>query len=935
MGKSGKERIIDLNSNGSDHLYSKNSNKKESGNKILQVEAFEQLDKIVRAQIKGLDTYKDECASENGSALTYPRLHNAILIEGGRGSGKTTFLLNALDELRQPSPSYDWFEGLSDKLQVLDIIDPTLIETKEHIIIVIIALIDAALDDAKNKPKADRNRVDDARRRMAEGLGLLDGIGKANPYGDEWEDAEWIMSRGLRKARSGRSFERSFNNYLAEALQVLCKKAFDLAFDDVDTNFQHGKALLETVRKYLTSPKLVLLISGDLELYGRLIRRNVYDNFGKAVMEFDPEIIGEEKTNISTAVQELEEQYLLKILPTQNRIKMTSLSGIMRSSDEDKEDVKLIPIGEYEGGLPSLLQWATNKVREKLLDSNSVPKHHPFVELICREHLRLVIEYLRAISKNDLGDVFSVFDTRLRYAGIKTLQLANTSHDGALYRAFDWLAGQINPTTLARFGVPSDANQAIVLHCLALAISREHKNSPAQCLRTLLTLSLPVSMMKRSGFSQLEVRKAMLAFIWGDASPDLLEVAARIGVIARSVTNEERLGSFGNLKASCFGSVGTKGEMKRLEVLKQIFDCKLVEDDDSKIKTVKNLYATVKRQNSKFSEKSWLGVIGEDGKVNTSQHFKGVAWFPLDDLKKRCGPFGVILDGLIYERFSIRGEKFSSISAISLLAITADLLAEKECEDIDLSKQKKILTIPAFIPFENTARTRLPEVESGLSSESDEEDIRNDHKVSPVKNQNTDYITKNQDQFDVFMDRIKVWKNFSKQVIIGGGKDENNKMQVSLPVLSQVAERIHDQLLSLDEEVSLEWKTGHILHRQITNILHAILVSTSEISGRFESPKTSDDVLIQSLQRVIDSKTTNLHPLAAIILSCPLIWVILPTNHGHSVKRVNYATEVNHEEGIQSPGEGPSALFSQLQIRSAGLGRTHRRLSGSQTARHS
>ncbi|MDQ9533230.1 hypothetical protein RF073_20100, partial [Serratia marcescens] len=84
------------------------------------------------------------------------------------------------------------------------------------------------------------------------------------------------------------------------------KKAFVLAFDDVDTNFQHGRTILETMRKYLTSPQLVLLISGDLDLYGRLVRRNIYDTFGKNVMEYDSDVIGQEKTGIAAAVQELE-----------------------------------------------------------------------------------------------------------------------------------------------------------------------------------------------------------------------------------------------------------------------------------------------------------------------------------------------------------------------------------------------------------------------------------------------------------------------------------------------------------------------------------------------------------------------------------------------------------------------------------------------------
>ncbi len=309
-----EKRIIDLNLSEAGSLTNPNA--------VLQREAFGQLDSIIRAQLDRLK--KSSFKPPTGKELSYPRPHNGVLIEGGRGSGKTTFLLSALHYLQAQSQN-NWFEGLPCKLQVLPSIDPTLIETKEHIVIVIISLIDAVLDDPANNPEADRTIVNEARRKMAEGLGLLDGIGKSKPYGDEWEDPEWIMSRGLRKARNGRSFETKFHTYIYEALRVIKKKAFVLAFDDVDTNFQHGHTILETIRKYLTSPQLVLLISGDLELYGRLVRRNIYDTFGTSIMKYDSNVVGKEKTRVTVAVQELEEQYLLKIVPPQNRIPMMPL----------------------------------------------------------------------------------------------------------------------------------------------------------------------------------------------------------------------------------------------------------------------------------------------------------------------------------------------------------------------------------------------------------------------------------------------------------------------------------------------------------------------------------------------------------------------------------------------------------------------------------
>ncbi|MBN5402452.1 hypothetical protein JY555_12730 [Serratia marcescens] len=844
-------RIIDLNGNGAERF--------DNPDKVLQDEALDQLNAIIQAQISSLEA--PPFTPPTGKELSYPRPHNGILVEGGRGSGKTTFLLNALHYLQRQSQgsAYNWFEGLSSKLQVLPPVDPTLIETKEHIIIVIISLIDAALDDPANNSEADRTAVNEARRKMAEGLGLLDGIGKSKPYGDEWEDPEWIMSRGLRKARNGRSFEIKLQVYIFEALKVLNKKAFVLAFDDVDTNFQHGRTILETMRKYLTSPQLVLLISGDLDLYGRLVRRNIYDTFGKNVMEYDSDVIGQEKTGIAAAVQELEEQYLLKIAPPQNRISMMPLGGIMQS--ESSTEIMVVPFRQTEK--TPLREWASGNIRRQLLEGLSVngerSPYHPFLELISREHLRLVIGYLRAIGDPSsvlaCRGVFSVFETRLRLSGVDSLQLAHATHNDVLLLVFRWLVAQDKPTSLARFGVPSDADKAIILHCFALAISKELNGSPVKCMRTLLTLNLPISMMQRPGFSEVEVRKAILEFIWDDASPDLLEVAGRIGSIARFDTVEESSNSIGNLRASCFGSVGTKKKEERSEIMSRMFHL-----SQAKVKTVQDLKNAIKSEGFTVSADKWLNTLASNTEIAGLNAEKGVVWFPLENLTIRCGAFGSLLDLLTYDRFSSRGEQFRSISALSLLAAISKILADEE--DRELHELALTSIIPVFRPDAGVVRADQSEVDdtpSNSNAEGDFEPLEAEYKSD----------------FQAFMERMNAWKCFARQYASEAEQTDRKTAEVSPSELARIAERIHDQLTSLDEKVTSEWKTGHILHRQITNVLHALLVITSGSSGRLASPKSTDRPLVEALRHATAKNARTFHPLAAIVLACPLVWAFL------------------------------------------------------------
>lgn len=855
--------IIDLNTNGAESF--------DNANKVLQSEAFYRLSDIIQAQITRLDT--PLYSPPTGKELSYHRPHNGILIEGGRGSGKTTFLLNALHGLQGhlKDTTQLWFSGLPSKLQVLPPIDPTLIETKEHIIIVIIALIDGVLDDFANNPDADRTLVNEARREMAEGLGLLDGIGKSKPYGDEWEDPEWIMSRGLRKARNGRNFEIKFQKYIYESLKVLNKKAFVLAFDDVDTNFQHGQTILETIRKYLTSPQLILMISGDLELYGRLVRRNIYDTFGDNVMKYDPDVIGQDKTGISAAVQELEEQYLLKIVPPQNRISMLPLGGIMQA--DPTTEVTVIPLDRNVES--SLQDWASSNIRRQLLEympANS-ERHppHPFFELISREHLRLVIGYLRAIGQQDplvsRRGVFAVFETRLRLAGIDSLKLTHANHNDSILLAFRWLVVQDKPTFFARFGVPSDPNKAIILHCFALAISKDLKGSPATCLRTLLTLNIPIAMMQRTGYSRLEVRREILEFIWNDASPDLLEAAGRIGSIARFDAYEERSNSIGNLRASCFGSVGTKREEKnRTDLLRRMFDVPVTNIADG-IKTVRELQNIPQPKDNIFSAHKWINTLASDETIADMHPQRGVVWFSLDDLAIRCGSFGALLNLLTYDRFSSRGEQFRSVSAISMLAAIAKILGDED--NSDLNELALTSIIPAFVPATDAIKTSQGDLEN-LSMANDGEDVPDSLEG------------KEQADFPEFIERMKNWKRFAHHYTSKAETNQRKTADVSASELAHIAERMHDQLLSLDEEVTLNWKTGHILHRQITNVLHALIVTTSGSAGRLTSPKSSDRPLVEALRSSTETGANNFHPLAAIVLACPLVWAFLNPEESYS-----------------------------------------------------
>lgn len=804
---------------------------------LLQRDALGSLKTFVAERIKEIENLGQ--SAEEASDLFYPRFHRAVLIEGGRGSGKTTFLLKALNEIRNDSEN-------GARLCVLPMIDPTLIETKDHIILVILQMIDSVVDKARCDGRT-QEELDRAREALAGGLALLDGIGPKEPYGNEWEDSSWVMSEGLRKAKKGRLFEQKFNAYIECALTVLKKKAFVLAFDDVDTNFRRGHMILETIRKYLTSPHLFLVLSGDLDLYGRLVRKDIYATFGSDVMKYDADIIPVGKNSLSNATLELEEQYLLKVLPPQYRIPMLPLGAL-------QDTVKIRPTEKIDN--KNLEDWASEKIRKQLREKES-GQHHLFLNVIFAEHLRLVLGYLRGLYLADSDPtasrrkVLQAFDARLRAAGITELFLQRGMFNHTLRTIFEWFTERDEPSALIMFRNPETANEAVTLHCLALALADGLKDGGA-VLRALFTLALPAAMTKQTVLGGREKPKEVLEFLWRRGEAFLPDVAARITSISRS--SDMR----GRLRASVFGSVGLakNGSFSSNQpAIARIYD--ISAQGYTRALTFEQLQNQSSNSGSGQGtiNTKWLKIL-ENQENNNLKPLQNVSWFTIDKLleDERCGAFGPLLDLISFRHYNSSDEIQYSISALSLFAAVGELLTAKTVTGEDITRLSLEDVIPNFGQG----------VGSKTADDASEQDTDDDEVLaSDETTQNFD-SEKDKLRSNEFLVGLSNWLSFSR-----GLKDIT---ALSPSLLGMLANRLHDDLRDLDDSVRGGDMTGQILHRQIINILNAIVTVTADLPGRRESPKSSDAPFGRALRR---TNTETLHPLSVVLLSCPLLWAFL------------------------------------------------------------
>ena len=372
---------------------------------------FERVMNIVKKQVSKLD------CSNTDSFFSVEHQYNTISIFGGRGTGKTTFILSILRDIEQK---------YKDEAQILNIIDPTQMEEKEHVFLVILTLIDTEVRKKIEEHKKNSNNAcccyekewDNKLSSLAKGLPTLEGLNKKQ-Y-ENWDDNWYIVESGIDNVRSAYNLEKNFHDLVDKALKIIGKKFFVLAFDDTDVDFSKGWHILETIRKYLTSPKLVIFLSGNLTLYSFNVRLQQWKQF-KELKDF-------EGYDYKSQVNQLEGQYLLKVLKPENRIQLRSLLDYKRTYNTSyiiKEKEK-----EIEAAYSDLLEC---------LGIHKSSTQRLFIDYLLGLSIRSQISILSDYTEVDIMSQINVYVPRMMAAGID-VDLAIKNPVFTLISIVDYLA---------------------------------------------------------------------------------------------------------------------------------------------------------------------------------------------------------------------------------------------------------------------------------------------------------------------------------------------------------------------------------------------------------------------------------------------------------------------------------------------------------------
>lgn len=494
----------------------------------------ELLPPLIRSAAQPVNLGARGSGGRHADAEVTERRHDAIAVLGGRGSGKTTFLLSVLRALDAGTLGLVP-EGCA--VRSLNILDPTLVGTKECILLTIISRI-TSLVEAHNR-RCGRAEDDAPRReawersleKLARGLAVLDEIG-TNPLKDDgWSDHNFVVETGLENVTASRLLERRFHDFLAASLDLIGASAFVIGIDDIDTAFDRGWPVLETLRRYLTSPKLIILLAGDLELFSALVRKTQWENLGDLPSRHEPD-----RTEYYTGlVDRLEDQYLMKLMKPENRIVLGSVyrqigdgrgTVLVRYGNDDIHDVRRI-MADF---------CATILCVQRNND------HGIFIRVLLSEPIRTVVQLLHicqrgreGASRDEMVDsLVHVFATPLSQLGLQPHRVRELKSDD-----FGPLIAQLlverEIIDSAFFLWPGQGTSMINLGLIALGakLSLMTAKKPNAALEYMLKVGLSRQVMIDLPWSRVAKQVYMtvyLRYTGLDGSESALGVARRAGV---------------------------------------------------------------------------------------------------------------------------------------------------------------------------------------------------------------------------------------------------------------------------------------------------------------------------------------------------------------------------------------------------------------------
>lgn len=297
----GNDAVIELNVGKTEYRYE--LDEKERWQKTAQARLVDAL-RHIGNQAKD---YLEE--SHKVDATRVFAAHDAIFLSAERGGGKTAFLHNIEkiwnDTINQENEKFP-------KIFFCDPIDPTLLVNNDNFANVVIAQL---YNEVELKVQ-DCNRREGRESFFKKLQALASALAQTEEQSHELPGIDRIVGY-----RSGIQLEKAFHEYAAACVSILNVDAIAIRIDDVDMALRRAFDVLDVVRRLLSCPLIIPIVSGDEALF----RPIVENHFQKGGIGQKEDLLDEDQA------KDLASSYLTKIFPNQYRVSLVGLESLLQN----------------------------------------------------------------------------------------------------------------------------------------------------------------------------------------------------------------------------------------------------------------------------------------------------------------------------------------------------------------------------------------------------------------------------------------------------------------------------------------------------------------------------------------------------------------------------------------------------------------------------
>lgn len=311
---------------------------------------------------------------ENDNIEQY-KIKNRIAFLGNRGQGKTSMMRSFIKSLENKNKIL--FEDRLDKINIvtLDIVDPSMFEDCSNVLDVILGqMFDRVTSDENiREQKLKKEDISDITKEFNDLYNQIRIIKDKNLLNENMNLYEGAIET-LITIKDISNFRKNLEKLVDDFLKLTTKNSLKsilvIPIDDIDIDLTNCYETVETVRKYLNIPNVLIVLAAKLEQLHECIR---LENLNKVSKSFN-----EDSNRVYEDVYNMTTKYLLKLLPQNRRIHIPEIINnigtlqyetqvIMQPKQTIKKDLNMNSESSLQNALCKMLY---EKTRILILDNS-------------------------------------------------------------------------------------------------------------------------------------------------------------------------------------------------------------------------------------------------------------------------------------------------------------------------------------------------------------------------------------------------------------------------------------------------------------------------------------------------------------------------------------------------------------------------------------